>query len=483
MLGANPLMPMTTPKIRPYIGTRLIGENLCLIQQQKNQVWLFSGISRKIWNRLKEGAGTELIVDEIQSEFQAPREKVAASVNRFFQQLWERQIVDIAGREHITDAERAAMVGEEPYNISKKLWNACFENHVLFRMWLDLLIPCNLRCQHCYLDFSKTDVLPFKEVCSYLDQLEKHGCPEVVLTGGEIFLRRDLLDIIAYTQERGFLFELFTNANFIDEKMADRLSKFFIECVQISVYGTTAEIHEKVTRKPGTFNKSINAAKWLIERGIPVRLVNVVQQVNYEDAFKFKDFAKSLGADYDIDGTLMPNRNGSNEPLTLGISVWQMAELHKAGITKPPDPTVACTAARGKGRITSHGDIFPCNVINNASLGNLKQHSLEDIWASPWRNELRNMITNYKPKRCGSCSNTHECVPCAATRGFNQEGHMDAPVSEACMITTADLLHRGREFSPDSPVGKVAGGCADIALASNAGQLINQGLIQITRAN
>jgi radical SAM protein with 4Fe4S-binding SPASM domain len=479
MSGITPLVPI----IRPYIGTRHIGENLCLIQQQKSQVWLFGGISRKIWHLLKEGNTVEAVIGAIQSEYKAPREKVITSLNNFFQQLWERQIVDIQGHEHVSDSERAAMVKDEPCNTNGKLWNICFDNHVMFRTWLDLLIPCNLRCQHCYLDFSKTDILPFSEVCSYLDQLEKHGCPEVVLTGGEIFLRRDLLDIIAYTQERGFLFELFTNANFIDEKMADRLSKYFIECVQISVYGTTAEIHEKVTRKPGTFNKSINAAKFLIERGIPVRLVNVVQQVNYEDAFRFRDFAKSLGADYDIDGTLMPNRNGSNEPLTLGISVWQMAELHKAGITKPPNPTVACTAARGKGRITAHGDIYPCNVINNASLGNLKQNSFDEIWASPWRNELRNMITNYKPKRCGTCSNSQECVPCAATRGFNQENHMDAPVSEACMITTADLLSRGREFSPDSPVGKVAGGCADIALASNAGQLVNQGLIQITRAN
>jgi radical SAM protein with 4Fe4S-binding SPASM domain len=293
----------------------------------------------------------------------------------------------------------------------------------------------------------------------------------VVLTGGEIFLRRDLDDIMAYTQEKGFLFELFTNGNFIDEKMADRLGRHLIECVQISVYGTTAEIHEAVTRKPGTFNKSINAAKHLVERGIKVRLVNVVQQCNYEDAFRFPAFAASIGAEYGIDSTLMPNRNGSNEPLGHGISVWQMAELHKAGITKPPNPAAACTAARGKGRITAHGDIYPCNVINNVSLGNLKEHSLEEIWDSPWRTELHNRIINYRPKRCGACSNAHECAPCAATRGFNHDGHMDAPVSEACMITIADLLSRGREFAPESP----AGGGAAAARAGNTGQLMRPG--------
>ncbi|HLI76713.1 MAG TPA: radical SAM protein, partial [Acidobacteriaceae bacterium] len=354
-----------------------------------------------------------------------------------------------------------------------------FDNHVLFRTWIDLLIPCNLRCQHCYLDFSKTDVVPFKDVCSYLEQLAVHGCPEVVLTGGEIFLRRDLLDIIAYTQEQGFFFELFTNGNFITPTVADKLSKFHIGAVQISVYGTSAEVHEAVTRKPGTFAKSIRAAQLLIERGVPVRLVNVVQAVNYEDAFRFPEFARNMGADYDIDGTLMPNRNGSQEPLTLGISVGQMAALHRAGVTKPPNPQVQCTAARGKARITAHGDIYPCNVINNASLGNLHHASLGDLWASPWRNELRESIVNYKPTRCGTCSNSTDCVPCAATRGFNQEHHQDAPVSEACMITTADILYRGRAMAPDSPVARVAAQMGNDPYLQNAGKLIQSGLIQI----
>jgi MoaA/NifB/PqqE/SkfB family radical SAM enzyme len=390
--------------------------------------------------------------------------------------------VDLSGRENVSDAERAAMVPEECHNKNGKLWKKAFSSNVLFRMWFDLLIPCNLRCRHCYLDFSKTDILPFKEVCSYLDQLAEQGCPEVVLTGGEIFLRKDLLDIIAYTQEKGFMFELFTNGNFIDEKMADRLAKHCIEAVQISVYGTNAELHERVTRKPGTFAKSINAAKFLIERGVPVRLVNTIQQDNFDDAFKYPEFAKSLGADWEMDSTIMPNRNGSREPLMYGVTVWQQAELHKANLIREPKTEVMCSAAIGKGRITAHGDIFPCNVINTATLGNLKQNSLAEIWASPWRAELRHKILNYKPTRCGSCSNTHECTPCAATRGFNQEGYIDAPVSQACMMTTAGLLAKGQMPGPNTPLGKLAAVSSgvDEVLSQNTNQLIQQGLVQIT---
>lgn len=460
--------------VRPFIGTRVIGNNLCLIQQQRGEAWLFGGISHKIWRRLNEGAGVDRIINEIQTETQSPREKVQASVSGLLERLWQRQIVELHGREHAGAAERAAMLKEKPHNSDGRLWAACFEKHVLFRTWLDLLVPCNLRCQHCYLDFTRTEVLPFDEVCSYLDQLARHGCPEVVLTGGEIFLRRDLEDIIAYAEEKGFLLELFTNGNFIDEKTADWLGRRLIQCVQISVYGTTAEVHESVTRKPGTFNKSIHAARRLVERGIRVRLVNVVQKCNYEDAFRFPDFARSIGAEYDVDSTLMPNRNGSNEPLGHGISVWQMAELHKAGITRPPNPAAICTAARGKGRITAYGDVYPCNVINNASLGSLKEHSFEEIWNSPRRVELHNRIANYRLNRCGACSNSSECAPCAATRGFNHDENMEIPVSEACMITAASLLARGNRPGAESPAGKAA------ARAGNAAELMRQEPEQIS---
>ncbi|MBB5062257.1 PqqD family peptide modification chaperone [Granulicella mallensis] len=460
--------------LRDKVGTRQIGAHLCLINQRSQQAWVFSGVSSQLWDELRAGRTPEEIALSLAARVKVPLAKAEAAVQDFLENLWGHGFVTLEER-----SGEAPASAEEPFNSHGRLWNICFDNHVLFRTWIDLLIPCNLRCQHCYLDFSKTDVMPFADVCSYLDQLAEHGCPEVVLTGGEIFLRRDIMDIIAYTQEKGFLFELFTNGNFITASVADQLAKYHIGAVQISVYGTSAAVHEAITRKPGTFEKSIRAAKLLIERGIPVRLVNVVQAVNYEDAFGFPAFAHSIGADYDIDGTLMPNRNGSQEPLKLGISVAQMAALHTAGVTKPPNPQVQCTAARGKGRITSHGDIYPCNVINNASLGNLRTTSLEDIWASPWRNELRESIVNYKPTRCGSCSNDPDCVPCAATRGFNQEHHEEAPVSEACMITTADLLYRGRAMAPDSPVARVAASMGSDPYAQNAGNLIHGGLVQI----
>ena len=62
-------------------------------------------------------------------------------------------------REALLTNERAAMLTEEPHNKNGKLYREAVNANTLFRVWLDLLIPCNLRCRHCYLDFSEKDIV------------------------------------------------------------------------------------------------------------------------------------------------------------------------------------------------------------------------------------------------------------------------------------------------------------------------------------
>jgi radical SAM protein with 4Fe4S-binding SPASM domain len=473
----------TSIVIRPHIATRVIGGKFCLLNQNRGEAWICQGVSRQIWEKLQQKRSVPEIAQELAARYGITAEKALSDAGRFVEELWRRQIVDIPGREHVTAAERQTMVTELPHNEkeSGRMFALALNANTIFIAWLDLLIPCNLRCRHCYLDFSKTDIFPLWKVIDILDQLADHGTVELVLTGGEIFLRKDLLDIVAHAEKRGFLFSLYTNGNFIDEKMADKIANFAIHKVQISVYGTTAEVHEAITRKPGTYDKSIRAARLLIERGIRVRLQCHIQHDNYEDAFRFPEFASSLGAEWRFDTKLIPNRNGSNEPLTYGVTLAQHAELNRTGLVERLRPDTTCSAGASKARINAAGDVYPCDLISNVVVGNLYKNTLAEIWSSTWRADLRQQILGYKPHRCGGCGHKSDCVPCAALRGFNQEGHMEAPVSEACMLTTANLLSRGKEIAPNSPAGEaLKGGCIDQLLSQNAGEMLKRSLIQIS---
>lgn len=463
--------------IRSNIGVRRFGKNICLINQRAGETWVCSGGSMAIWDRLSRGLTPQDISELLMSRAGLSPEAARRDVMGFVEQLWQRRIIDVVGLESVSDADRAALVTEKPHNKSGTLVRSALASNVMFQCIFDLLVPCNLRCRHCYLDFSIKDIMPFAEVCSYLDQLAEHGCPALTFTGGEIFLRKDLMEIIAYASKKGFSILLLTNGNFIDEKRADELARLCVERVQISVYGTTAATHERVTLKPGTFDQSMNAARMLIERGVRVLLSYFVQHDNVEEAFGFDDFCNKIGAESKFDTKLVPNRNGSKELLRHAVTMQQMAELFRRGIMGY-ETDFLCTAAVGKVRITANAEVYPCELINTASMGNLRLQSLADIWNAQRRMTLRKDILAYKPNRCKSCGHTSDCEPCAAMRGFNQPDHMEAPVSEACFLTTSNLLSKGRDITDTKFFQQEGNDCVSSLLNGDASAKHNT-LVQI----
>src|SRR5206468_11496851 len=70
---------------------------------------------------------------------------------------------------------------------------------------IELTYGCNLHCVHCYTDcYNRPDLIKremrYAEVTSILDQLAAEGCLWVCFTGGEIFMRKDFLDIYGYAK-------------------------------------------------------------------------------------------------------------------------------------------------------------------------------------------------------------------------------------------------------------------------------------------
>ncbi len=69
---------------------------------------------------------------------------------------------------------------------------------------------CNLACVHCFNNLALGDQeacrkeLTYEEHCRILDEMAAEGCLWLLYTGGEIFVRKDFLDIYAYAKKKGF---------------------------------------------------------------------------------------------------------------------------------------------------------------------------------------------------------------------------------------------------------------------------------------
>ncbi len=85
-------------------------------------------------------------------------------------------------------------------------------------LWFNTGTLCNLACQTCYIESSPTNdalvYLSLDEVRAYLDEIARGGMPtrDIGFTGGEPFMNRDIVAMLALSTARGFDTLVLTNA-------------------------------------------------------------------------------------------------------------------------------------------------------------------------------------------------------------------------------------------------------------------------------
>ena len=96
-------------------------------------------------------------------------------------------------------------------------------------------------------------------------------------------MRRDFFEIVSYARALLFNVKVKTNAVMIGLQEAKRLRQLGVEQIQISVYSHRPEIHDAITKLPGSLKRTISAIKFLKSQGLKVTMANVLMTVNMHD--------------------------------------------------------------------------------------------------------------------------------------------------------------------------------------------------------
>jgi len=103
---------------------------------------------------------------------------------------------------------------------------------------------CNLNCRHCYMEApsGRYSELSFDESMRVIEQFERANVQEVSLTGGEPFLRKDLLEIIeVLAKKKIWLSRIYTNGLLVTEDALEGIKRVgFLPTFQISFDGVGA---------------------------------------------------------------------------------------------------------------------------------------------------------------------------------------------------------------------------------------------------
>lgn len=142
-------------------------------------------------------------------------------------------------------------------------------------------LRCNQNCTYCTARRSEDDVR-WVQKAAVLLRIDRalhaaaSGGLELILTGGEPTLRRDLSELVAYAKRGGARqVTLETNATRIDRELAAALSASGLDHAVVNLSGVD-EMLDAVTRDPGGFSRTLLGIDALLEAGVRVTLRAVV---------------------------------------------------------------------------------------------------------------------------------------------------------------------------------------------------------------
>jgi len=201
-------------------------------------------------------------------------------------------------------------------NFWQRLHSSAKNKGFPLRVMFELTYRCNFHCPHCYVpdSYRRKGELKTQEVFSVLDELKNIGCFYLGFTGGEIFLRKDILAILGYARGKGFEIIIYTNGSLIDRTIAAELKRLRVNKVDITVPALSKPAFERISGVSGSREKVFTAIDLLRENKVPLGFKTCVLKENESEIKSIQDFAHSLGALHRLDDTLSRRLDGSGEP-------------------------------------------------------------------------------------------------------------------------------------------------------------------------
>lgn len=317
---------------------------------------------------------------------------------------------------------------------------------------------CNFRCQTCYYGYNMDNAIANNDRELNIDEIKKislsiGNLDKLLISGGEPFLRDDLVDIceIFYLQNKVGFIQLPTNG-FYTEKIYEYTRKILYKCPKAQIEMGVAldgleETHDEIKGVKGSFKKVIETVRQLANlkkefNNFKIYIFTVVNNLNLNEIGELVEFIKN---NLPIDGYgPSPLRGIPYNKALFPPSYKEWAELSKTfikyhscwrkrpintrlesflvnswlcylyrlttDILKGENLPFRCQAGNIIGVLEPNGDVRLCELTN--VVGNVRSvnYDFKAIWFSDKANQERKKMKN--------CACTHACFlwPSASLR-------------------------------------------------------------------
>lgn len=316
---------------------------------------------------------------------------------------------------------------------------------------------CNLKCIFCYANpnYSR-ELLDGDTALSrhIIDQARELNITELVISGGEPLLRKDIFQILDYAKQKMKRVILITNGVLIDREIAEKLKAIDIDKISVSLESCRKEVHEELRGK-GTFDKIMDAIHWLKEVGFSKKALTITTTItkkNYQVLDEMPKFAESLGVKMNF-STFQPIGRGEiNDDLALSPQqyiefIMRLNEYMRnlAMKTKNPEKltTALCSECRALNPrlknicglvekslgIKANGDLVPCHLFFSVHdpamiIGNIGEESIKE---KLWQFYLDKIPNIDEREGCRDCNVRYFCGGECAAPAYFKHGSLYTP--------------------------------------------------------
>jgi radical SAM protein with 4Fe4S-binding SPASM domain len=382
---------------------------------------------------------------------------------------------------------------------SQSLHSAMLAARVPLSATIEVTRRCPLVCRHCYNNLPMGDAearrqeLSCEEHYRILDEIADAGCLWLLYTGGEIFARKDFLDIYRHAKSKGFLITLFTNGTLITDKVADVLAEWRPFSIEITLYGRTKTTYEGLTGIPGSYERCLQGIQRLRERALPLSLKTVAVTLNRHEVRAMQQFADELGAEFKFDEMMNPRIDCSQSPLDVRLppeecvrldledpkrmGEWRLFHERFSGAGCPSEEQgdiYQCGGGVNSFAVDPYGHMSLC-VLAQKDLYDLRTGSFREGWERFLRDVRNRKIT--RPTKCVACDLKAMCGMCPAN-GELENGDPESPVDFLCQVAHLRARAFGFQVANHGDCEYCPGGERNDELARCAARLMQTSLAQ-----
>ena len=348
-------------------------------------------------------------------------------------------------------------------DLMERLFERTVGRHIPLSAHIDLTMRCNELCRHCYRVIEQRPELTTGELKAILEDLAKAGTLYLTFSGGEVFLRKDLFELIEHARRLHFDLRLKSNALLITEAKAVRLKALGVRQVDVSIYSADPAVHDWVTKIPGSLERSLLGVSLLKDAGVTVRLNCPLMKQNVGRYREIRAVAERLGVPCGFDPMITARNDGDSSTVKLRITGKQLLQVLQDPAINPgvgktdarevpsvrPDlDEIPCGASHNACYISAYGDVMPC-VAMPVACGNVRDEPFEEIWRrSPEMLRVRS-IRIRDLHTCSSCAASRFCARCPG-QALVESGDLHGPATASCEQALVGAQLAGSSVIPAS---------------------------------